>query len=285
MRKKSASQLGPKSPSLNQVADTAIRAAHAAGAVLAKHFGRKLKIREKLGAGLVTNADLEAEDAALRILKRKYPGFGILTEESPPEMPRDHGRWILDPLDGTTNFVHGFPMFCVSLAAEWSGEIVVGVVYHPIFKETYLAIKGKGARVNGVKMKVSSTSKLSDSLLTTGFTYRRTETLHQEMEAFERLSGVVRAIRRPGSAALDLAYTARGVFDGFWERKLSPWDVAAGALLVKEAGGIVTDFKSNPFRAEFREILASTPSLHPQLLQAVAPEYCQLPGSSPSISD
>ncbi|MFL5815868.1 MAG: inositol monophosphatase family protein [Bdellovibrionia bacterium] len=283
--KRKQPQKFPKSPPLNQIAATAVQAAHAAGAVLAKHYGRKLKIREKLGAGLVTNADLEAEDAALRILKRKFPDFGTLTEESPPEMPRDHGRWILDPLDGTTNFVHGFPMFCVSLAAEWSGQLVVGVVYHPIFKETYLAIKGKGAKVNGVKMKVSTTSKISDSLLTTGFTYRRNEILHQEMEAFERLSGIARAIRRPGSAALDLAYTARGVFDGFWERKLSPWDMAAGALLVQEAGGIVTDFKSNPFQPEFREILASTPHLHSQLLQAVAPEYCQLPPPGTSISD
>jgi myo-inositol-1(or 4)-monophosphatase len=272
-------------PPLSQIAKTAVQAAHAAGNVLAKHFGRKLKVREKEGAGLVTNADLEAEDAALKILRRRYPDWGILTEESPPEMPRDHGRWILDPLDGTTNFVHRFPLFCVSLAAEWSGQLVVGVVYHPIFKETYLAIRGKGARVNGVKMKVSQTSRLANSLLTTGFTYRRTETLHQEMEAFERLSGIARAIRRPGSAALDLAYTARGVFDGFWERKLSPWDVAAGALLVEEAGGLVTDFKGNPFQPEFREILASTPSLHSQLLQAVAPEFCHLPQQAPSISD
>jgi myo-inositol-1(or 4)-monophosphatase len=283
--KKRPAQRLPKSPPLADIAKTAVQAAHAAGAVLARHFGRKLKIREKDGAGLVTNADLEAEDAALRVLKRRYPDFGILTEESPPEQARDEGRWILDPLDGTTNFVHRFPMFCVSLAAEWSGQLVVGVVYHPIFKETYLAIRGKGAKVNGVKMKVSQTSRLPDSLLTTGFTYRRNETLHQEMEAFERLSGIARAIRRPGSAALDLAYTARGVFDGFWERKLSPWDVAAGALLVQEAGGIVTDFKSNPFRPEFREILASTPNLHPQLLQAVAPEFCQIPSLSPPISD
>lgn len=285
MTKKRVLTKSPKGPPLTKITETAIQAAHAAGAVLAKHFGHKLKIREKVGAGLVTNADLEAEDAALRILKRKFPEFGTLTEESPPEASQDHGKWILDPLDGTTNFVHRFPMFCVSLAAEWAGQTVVGVVYHPIFKETYVAVKGKGARVNGVKMKVSTTSKLSDSLLTTGFTYRRNETLHQEMEAFERLSGIARAIRRPGSAALDLAYTARGVFDGFWERKLSPWDVAAGALLVQEAGGIVTDFNSNPFRPEFREILASNPSLHPQLLQAVAPEFCQLPSSSPSISD
>lgn len=274
-----------KSPSINLIAKTTVDAAKAAGRVLAKHFGKRLSIREKPGAGLVTNADLEAEDAALKILRRKFPDFGILTEESPAEVGRDEGRWILDPLDGTTNFVHRFPMFCVSLAAEWSGQVVVGVVYHPIFDETYLAIRGKGAKVNGVKMRVSQASKLSNSLLTTGFTYRKTESLHQEMEAFERLSGISRAIRRPGSAALDLAYTARGVFDGFWERKLSPWDVAAGSLLVQEAGGWVTDFRGNEFRPEFKEILAANSKLHPLLLQAVAPEFCHFPAKAGSISD
>lgn len=272
-------------PSLSLLAKTTVDAAQAAGRVLAKHFGKKLNIREKPGAGLVTNADLEAEDAALKVLRKRFPNFGILTEESPAEMGRDEGRWILDPLDGTTNFVHRFPMFCVSLAAEWSGQTVVGVVYHPIFKETYLAIRGKGASVNGVKMKVSTASRLSESLLTTGFTYRKTESLHQEMEAFERLSGISRAIRRPGSAALDLAYTARGVFDGFWERKLSPWDVAAGSLLVQEAGGWVTDFRGHEFRSEFKEILAANPKLHPQLLQSVAPEFCQFPAKGSSTSD
>lgn len=254
---------------------TSLEAAHAAGEMLAKHFGKKLKIDEKKGAGLVTNADFAAEKAALKVLKKKFPDFGILTEES-PEMSGTEGRFVLDPLDGTTNFVHGFPMFCVSLAAEWHGEVVVGVIYHPIFKDTYLAVRGKGATVNGKKMHVSKTGKLRDALLTTGFTYRKRELLHTEMDAFERLSGVCRAIRRPGSAALDLAYTARGVFDGFWERGLSAWDVAAGSLLVTEAGGKVTDFKGQPFRVDAREILASNDTLHTSLQQTISPEYCPI---------
>jgi myo-inositol-1(or 4)-monophosphatase len=256
---------GVKSPSLAALARTSVEAAEAAGAVLARHFGRKLDIREKPGAGLVTNADLAAEQAALRVLRRRFPEFGILTEESPPEHSASPGRFILDPLDGTTNFVHRFPMFCVSLAAEWAGQVVVGVIYHPILRETYLAIRGRGATVNGKTLRVSKTRVLSNSLLTTGFTYRKEEMLRAEMHSFARLSSVARAIRRPGSAALDLAYTARGVFDGFWERNLSPWDVAAGALLVEEAGGRVTDFHGKPFRVDADEILASNGPLHSAL--------------------
>jgi myo-inositol-1(or 4)-monophosphatase len=161
-------------------------------------------------------------------------------------------------------------MFCVSIAAEWEGEIVVGVIYHPILKDLYVAVRGKGAFVNGKRLRVSNTRRVENSLLTTGFTYRKDKYLHREMEAFERLSHVTRAIRRPGSAALDLAYTARGVFDGFWERRLSPWDVAAGALLVMEAGGKVTDFQGRPFRIDSKEVLASNSSLHQDLLKSVA---------------
>jgi myo-inositol-1(or 4)-monophosphatase len=253
----------------------AIIAAEVGGAILRKSFGKKLKVGEKAGAGLVTNIDLASERAAMRILKKGFPEFSFLTEETGTKGSEGSpGRWILDPLDGTTNYVHGFPMFCVSIAAEWEGRIVVGVIYHPILKDLYVAVRGKGATLNGKKMRVSSTKRLADSLLSTGFTYRKEEWLHQEMEAFERLSAIVRAVRRPGSAALDLAYTARGVFDGFWERRLSPWDVAAGALLVQEAGGKVTDFKGNDFRVDSKELLASNPFLHPPLLQAVAPEYC-----------
>jgi myo-inositol-1(or 4)-monophosphatase len=264
-------------PPIGDIAKAALEAAHACGKVLRKHFGRKLDIREKKGAGLVTNADFESEETAIRLLKKKYPGFGILSEESPEERSKDLGRWIMDPLDGTTNFVHRFPMFCVSIAAEWDGEVVVGVIYHPILNETYLAVRGGGAVMNGKKMRVSQTRKLTDSLLTTGFTYRKKSLLRTEMNSFERLSGIARAIRRPGSAALDLAYTARGVFDGFWERNLSPWDTAAGALLVQEAGGKVTNFEGKPFRPEMRQILAANPSLHASLRQTIEPEFCQLP--------
>lgn len=264
---------------INRVRAAAVEAATAAGEVLLKHFGKKLHVSEKARAGLVTNVDFASEKAALKILKKRFPDFGILTEETGEHSGvgiKCPGRWILDPLDGTTNYVHGFPMFCVSLAAEWMGEIVVGVIVNPVLKDVYVAAKGKGATLNQKKIHVSKTSQLANSLLTTGFTYRKDEWLHREMEAFERLSGVARAIRRPGSAALDLAYTARGVFDGFWERRLSPWDIAAGGLLVQEAGGKVTDFKGNSFSVESPEILASNRVLHTSLLQTVAPEYCPI---------
>lgn len=255
--------------------ESMIRAAHASGRVLMKHFGKKITVSEKKGAGLVTNADLESEEACIKILRRAQPGFGFLTEETSPDniqVSGVDGRWIADPLDGTTNYVHRFPMFCVSIAAEWQGEIVAGVIYHPVLKETYTAIRGKGAFVDGKRLKVSQTKSLRDSLLTTGFTYRRDQWLRQEMEAFEKLSAVARAVRRPGSAALDLAYVARGVFDGFWERRLSPWDVAAGMLLVTEAGGKVTDFAGSAYQIKHPEILASNGNLQSELLRAVAPK-------------
>jgi len=269
-------------PSLKKLEETAVHAAHRAGKILRNYFNsKKFRVREKLNAGLVTDADTEAEKAALKILSGSFPDFLILAEESQPSKEiapssRSTGRWIIDPLDGTTNFVHGFPMFCVSIAAQWENETLVGVIYHPILDETYVAVKGRGARLDGRKMQVSKTSQLKGSLLTTGFTYRKDDLLHQEMEAFERLSGIARAIRRPGSAALDLAYVARGVFDGFWERRLSPWDVAAGYLLVQEAGGKVSNFKGQKFDPEMHEILATNSKLHRPLLQCIAPEFCPI---------
>lgn len=254
-------------PNLTKVRSELVTAAHAAGKILMKYFGKKLKISEKPGAGLVTNADVEAQETVVKLLKKGFPHFGFLTEEAEPEIKDSPGRFVIDPLDGTTNFVHGFPMFCVSLAAEWNGELVAGVIYHPVLDETYTAIRGKGAFLGRKKLQVSQTSEIPNALLTTGFTYRKDEWLRKEMSAFERLSGVARAIRRPGSAALDLAYTARGVFDGFWERRLSPWDVAAGILLVTEAGGKVSNFKNTPLQIDDREILASNSKLHAQLLQ------------------
>lgn len=251
-----------------------LRAAHASGEVLMKYYLKNINVREKPAAGLVTDADLASEAACVKILRRARPDFGFLTEEAPPERSKGSGRWIIDPLDGTTNYVHRFPMFCVSLAAEWQGEIVAGVIHHPVLQETYFAAKRKGAFLlqgrRKTRLRISKTRKLTDSLLTTGFTYRKDEWLHEEMSAFEDLSKEARAIRRPGSAALDLAYVARGVFDGFWERRLSPWDVAAGSLLVQEAGGKVTDFKGNRFRIHFPELLASNSLLHTQLLKKVA---------------
>lgn len=255
-----------------------VRAGRASGAILRKYHGRisRLKVSEKVGAGLVTNADIESEKACVRALRALRPDFDFLTEEgttvkdtSSAADSHARGRWIIDPLDGTTNFVHGFPMFCVSIAAEWDGEIIAAVIEHPILRETYTATLGGGAFLNGKRMHVSTTDTLGDSLLSTGFTYRKTDLLHMEMVAFEELSKIARAIRRPGSAALDLAYTARGVFDGFWERRLSPWDVAAGLLLVREAGGKVTDFNESPNMLNSPSVLASNGRLHPALLKAI----------------
>ena len=241
-----------------------------------------LGIKEKKDAGLVTKADFDSESAALSILTREFPHFELLTEERYPQFDSKalqnapKGRFIMDPLDGTTNFIFGFPVFCVSIAAQIESEIEIGLIYAPMLKELFIAERGLGAqryhvtpkgRISLVgQMKVSQTSKLKDSLLTTGFTYRKKSWLKKEMKAFEILSQKSRAIRRPGSAALDLAFTASGVFDGFWERRLSPWDVAAGILMVKEAGGKVTDFSGKDYELGKPEILATNRQLHRQLL-------------------
>jgi myo-inositol-1(or 4)-monophosphatase len=291
LKKKSAPRVAAKlvkisEPDPKKLLAGMIRAGETCGAILRKYYEasskRGLKVSEKLGAGLVTNADLESERACVAALRKLRPDFGFLTEEGTTivktpkgvkalvgaEKPR--GRWIIDPLDGTTNFVHGFPMFCVSIAAEWDGKIIAGVIEHPILRETYSATLQGGAKLNGRPLRVSSTDRVEDSLLSTGFTYRKTDLLHTEMIAFEELSNVARAIRRPGSAALDLAYTARGVFDGFWERRLSPWDIAAGILIVREAGGKVTDFEGNSDVLDSPSVLASNSALHESLLTRVA---------------
>lgn len=264
-KQKSSSVLVP--PSTTKLRDVAVQAAHAGGRVLMKRFRTRLRVNEKPGEGLVTNADFESERAALSILKRAFPDFGVLTEESSGKQGRSPGRWIVDPLDGTTNYAHGFPTFCVSIAAEWNGEVLVGVIHHPILHETYTAIRGKGAFVNGKRMQVSKTSNLREAMLTTGFSSRKEKWLGQEILAFRRLSRAAHAVRRPGSSALDLAQVARGVFDGFWERGLSPWDVAAGALMVREAGGLVTDFKGGPLRLDSGELLCSNGVIHRALLR------------------
>jgi myo-inositol-1(or 4)-monophosphatase len=235
-----------------------------------KYFGKKLRISEKKGAGLVTQADVHAQEKAVSILRKGFSGFGFLTEEAPPEEGRSLGRWIIDPLDGTNNFIHGFPMFCVSIGAEWNGEIVSGVIYHPILKETYVAVQGRGSNLNGRRIYVSQTKVIRDSLLTTGFAYKRDSSFSAEMKTFENLNVEARAVRRPGSAALDLAYTARGVFDGFWESNLSPWDIAAGVILVREAGGKVSDFSGKRLDIHGDRILASNGCLHSALLRRMS---------------
>ncbi len=261
-----------KSPKSSKILEAAVKASLGAGKILRDNFRGKLKISEKKNAGLVTNIDIAAQDKAVGILRKAFPDFGFLTEEADPEASKGLGRWIIDPLDGTTNYVHGFPMFCVSIAAEWNGEMIVGVIYHPILKDIYTTIRGKGAFLNGKRIRVSKTQRLSESLMTTGFNYHKGESLKVEMRAFQKVSETVRAVRRPGSAALDLAYTACGVFDGFWEKDLSPWDIAAGSLLVTEAGGKITDFRGAQCQLDGKEILASNSLLHDDLIREISAE-------------
>jgi len=252
---------------LSSLQQIAIQATHASGRVLLRRFRKKLTIKLKLDLGLVTNADLESEKAALKILNTATPDFSILTEESAEKKKAGPGRWILDPLDGTTNYAHGFSNFCVSLAAEWNGEVVVGVIHHPISGDTYSAMKGKGAKLNGKKISVSQTKKLNQALLSTGFCSQKDRWLKEEIKAFEHLSSLASGIRRPGSAALDLAHVALGVFDGYWERGLAPWDVAAGTLLIQEAGGKVSNFSGTRLKLDAREIVASNGFLHQNLVR------------------
>ncbi|OFZ81653.1 MAG: hypothetical protein A2583_01770 [Bdellovibrionales bacterium RIFOXYD1_FULL_53_11] len=256
----------------NDLVRALTKAARAAGAVLMHYRSRALNIRRKRGAGIVTDADCGAERSAMRILREARPGFSILTEESAPRArPGAEGRWIMDPLDGTTNFAHGFQFFCVSIAAEIDGRIMAGVIYQPVTGELYCALRGGGAWLDGKRMRVSGTNRLDDALLSTGFSYkhRNKSLLGVELGSFERMSRAAGGIRRAGSAALDLALTARGVFDGFWERNLAPWDVSAGALLVMEAGGMVTDFSGKPFDPFARRIIASNGSLHRKMLHRI----------------
>jgi len=257
---------------LLKIQTSMIQAAKSAGSILKKNFRENLTINKKTDAGLVTQIDVKAEKAVIKILKSKHKNFDIYAEESGDQRKdRFDGTFVIDPLDGTTNYIHGFPMFCVSIGAIWKDQLVCGVIYHPLFDDLYAAVKGCGSYLNGKRIFVSKTNKIENSLLSTGFAYAQKKALHQEMKAFECLSLKVRALRRPGSAALDLAYTAQGVFDGFWERNLSAWDMAAGALLVEEAGGKVTLFGGQKFNLEKRQIIASNGKIHKKLIESLAP--------------
>lgn len=256
----------------------ALRASDEAGKVLCHYFEKEIHAREKNGAGLVTIADTTAEKKIMEILRKAAPEFHYLAEESRPSkqafiqaQKKNTPFWIIDPLDGTTNFVHRFPMFCVSIGAFWNGKIQLGVIHHPVLNETYYAVRGKGAFLitatgKKKKLRVSKTKQLSHSLLTTGFfTYQKDFEIRKQIAAFATLTTETRGVRRPGSAALDLAYTARGVFDGYWEINLSPWDIAAGAVIVEEAGGSVTGLEGRPLDLLSGNILASNSWLHGKL--------------------
>lgn len=256
--------------SQREVLSAAVEAALEAGALLRTGFGHSMQVERKEGRhNLVTNYDRRAEQLIVERLRGRFPQSRFWAEEG----GRSEGEqreglwWIVDPLDGTVNFVHGIPIFCVSIAALWEGELVCGVIYQPMLGELFTALRGEGAWLNGVRLRVSATAVLEDAILVTGFPYNVADNPGNCIEHFARFLRLGLPIRRLGSAALDLAYVAAGRFDGFWEVSLNPWDVAAGILMVQEAGGRVTHYDGAPHRLEVRSsIVASNGWIHEQML-------------------
>ena len=244
---------------------TAVEIAREAGALVTEFFKSPLKISYKSPANLVTEADRRSEALIVGWLQKHFPEHAVVGEEGGGQRIESDYCWYVDPLDGTTNFAHGFPVFCVSLGLAYKEEVIAGVVYDPTREELYTAEKGAGAFLNGQRLAVSKNANLSESLLATGFPpFDSNHDLNAQL--FFRFTVLSHGIRRPGSAALDLCYVAAGRFDGFWELKLNPWDKAAGSLLVTEAGGRVTNLAGGPFNLQTDEIFASNGLIHDEMI-------------------
>lgn len=251
--------------------NVAIKAARRAGSVInrASNDLDKLTVTRKTTNDFVSEVDQMAEETIISTLKEAYPQHGILAEESGASAADSEYCWIIDPLDGTTNFLHGFPHYCVSIALTVKGVLSQGVIYDPTRNDLFTASRGGGAFLNDRRIRVSKVTTLSAALIGTGFPYKEFSDFDRYLATFKAITQKAAGVRRPGAAALDLAYVACGRYDGFWESGLSPWDMAAGALLIKEAGGIVSDFTGSDQFIESSSIVAATPKVFPQLLQIV----------------
>ncbi len=247
--------------------EAALQAAEKGGKVLLKHFGTRPKVSYKGEINLVTEVDHKSEKVIVEHLHRKFREHAIITEEIYSLKKNSEFKWLVDPLDGTTNYSHGFPVFCISVGLLYRDEIILGLVYQPLLKEMFVAEKGRGAFLNQKRIAVSKTRSLNRSLLATGFPYDIRTSPYNNLDHFCRFAVSAQAVRRAGAAALDLAYTAAGRFDGFWEFKLNPWDVAAGILIVEEAGGKVTNFKNRSYDIYQGEVLASNGLIHEQMVR------------------
>jgi myo-inositol-1(or 4)-monophosphatase len=252
-----------------ELLSTAVELARRAGDVLRSYVGREKGVVYKGRANLVTLADKESEALIIKGIRERYPDHGVLAEESGASGAGAGTRWIIDPLDGTTNFAHQYPAFTVSIAAETAGVIVCGAVYDPVRDEMFSAARGQGAFLNGERMRVSSVERLAEGLLITGFPYNFRDRLDTVLLQFRGFLMEAQGVRRSGSAALDLCCLAAGRCDGFWELELNPWDTAAGTLIAAEAGARVTNFDGKPFSIEMREILASNGRIHEEMMAVV----------------
>jgi len=259
--------------------DAAIEAAREAGQILLAEFARPVRITYKGEVDLVTEADQRSEEAIVTRLHSRFPRHAIVAEEGGGKENDSRWRWYVDPLDGTTNFAHGYPCFAVSIGLEEEGDLLVGVIYQPITGELFTAVKGEGAYLNNKRIQVSQVDRLATSLLATGFPSKKrssTQNINFYWEFTLRSHGV----RRDGSAALDLAAVACGRFDGFWEFGLHSWDTAAGVLLVREAGGVVTTLSGQPYRVDHHETLASNGRIHDEMRQVAAQVPERISGTS-----
>lgn len=251
---------------------TGTRAAYEAGRILNQHFGKISRITKKGEIDLVTEADTAAEEAIIAEIKKNYPGHTIQAEESGLHQGSDEGRWIIDPLDGTTNFAHRLGFFCVSIAFAHGDALLAGIVLNPVSGELFTASKNGGAFLNNSPIRVTATSEMQESLMATGFPYDIRRKTEEVLTRLQRFLMTTQGIRRLGSAALDLCHVACGRMDGFWEEGLKPWDMAAGALIVQEAGGRVTDFQDRPYDLGQTDIVASNGLIHPEMITLLKPK-------------
>lgn len=257
------------------VLDHSVRAAKIAGKILMDHFGtlQPDEIKNKTAFDFVTEVDTASERAIIRFLRKHYPEHAVYAEESGKSERQSDFQWLIDPLDGTKNYIHSFPLFSVSISLRYKDRLLTGVVYAPLLREMFTAITGQGAFLNDRPIRVSQTKKMADCFLSTGFPHGAKNYLDTYLKTFRELFLQVSAVRRAGSAALDLAYTACGRFDGFWEFKLNPWDIGAGVLLIREAGGVITDPLGGNDFFDSGNLIAGNPLVHKKMLDMIAPIY------------
>lgn len=251
----------------------AVSAARQAGDIIVRYMDQidRVKVTAKSSIEVFSEVDIKAEQAIINAIHKAYPNHGILAEESGLQEGDDETVWIIDPLDGTSNYLHGFPFFSVSIAVKIKNRIEHGVVYDPLRHECFYASRGRGARLNDRRLRVSSQNLLSSSLIGTGVPFKDPKLASRYLPTFEALIGKCAGVRRTGSAALDLAYLASGRLDGFWEMGLRPWDIAAGSILVKEAGGLISDAQGSEDFLKTGDVVAGTPKIFKSLLQTISP--------------
>jgi myo-inositol-1(or 4)-monophosphatase len=256
---------------MHPMLNIAVRAARRAGSIINRSSlgGAALKVRSKRANDFVTQVDGEAEQAVMEIVRKAYPDHGFIAEESGETTPDAEYLWIIDPLDGTTNFIHGFPQYAVSVAVQHKGALTHAVVYDPSRNELFTASKGGGAFLNDRRIRVSKCQRLDDALVGTGFPFKELSRLDLYIKQLSFMMSKSSGVRRAGAAALDLAYVACGRLDAFWELGLAKWDMAAGALLITEAGGLVADLSGEQDFMQTGDVVAATPKVFPALLEAM----------------